>query len=64
MNYAERIEKDWKAREAHKALLAADEGLTDHPKLDKLYQLAWDHGHASGWGEVESYFHEFAELLK
>lgn len=48
----------------HKAALAAELGLTDHPKLDALYQLAWEHGHSSGFDEVANYFREFAELLK
>lgn len=51
-------------RAEHKARLAREEGLTDHPKLDLLYGLAWEHGHASGWTDIESYFREFAELLK
>lgn len=62
-SYAERIEDGEKARANHKALLAADEVLIGHPKLDRLYELAWEHGHAAGWSEVEMYFHEFATLL-
>lgn len=29
---------------------------------DKAYALAWEHGHASGYSEVESYFQDFADL--
>jgi hypothetical protein len=52
------------ARDNHRALLAADAGLANHPKLDKLYDLAWSYGHSGGWGDVEAHFHEFAELLQ
>lgn len=31
---------------------------------DKVYSLAWEHGHASGYGEVENYFQDFAELAR
>ena len=26
-----------------------------------VYDQAWDHGHSSGYGEVENYYSEFAE---
>ena len=62
--YAEKIEDGRRMIADHKAALAAEHGLTDHPKLDALYRLAWEHGHASGFDEVASYFSDFAELLK
>jgi len=62
--FAERIEEGRQAMARHKAECAAEEGLTNHPKLDQLYQLAWDHGHAGGFSEVANYFREFAVLLK
>lgn len=63
-SYAERIAETNQMIADHKARLAAEHGLTDHPKLDRLYELAWSHGHASGFSEVEFYFSEFADLLK
>jgi hypothetical protein len=39
-------------------------GLLDHPKANKLYEMAWEHGHASGLGEVASYAEDLAQLLK
>jgi hypothetical protein len=44
--------------------LAAEHGLTGHPKEQKLFDLAWSHGHSYGLAEVASYYEEFAELLK
>lgn len=30
---------------------------------DKVFALAWEHGHSSGYSEVESYYIDFAELV-
>lgn len=38
--------------------------VSDNPKADKCYALAWEHGHSSGFSEVASYFSEFVELIK
>jgi hypothetical protein len=38
--------------------------ITDHPKAEKLFALAWSHGHASGYSEVAVYADEFVELLR
>ena len=34
-----------------------------HPKADRLFELAWEHGHANGEWEVGIYYQEFMELL-
>jgi len=44
--------------------LLAEYGVTDHPKADRCYSLAWEHGHAAGLAEVAGYFDEFVELIK
>jgi len=44
--------------------LAAEHGVAEHPKEQKLWDLAWDHGHSSGFGEIITYYEEFVELLK
>ena len=49
---------------ALEARLANEHGLTDHPKRFRLWEIAFDHGHASGLGEVEMFYNEFAELMK
>ncbi len=38
-------------------------GVYGHPKEPILWRLAWDHGHASGLGEVWTYYQEFSELI-
>lgn len=44
--------------------LAAEHGVTGHPKEQKLFELAWEHGHSSGYSEVTNYYESFVELLK
>lgn len=46
-----------------KADLLAEYGVTGHPKADKCFSLAWDHGHSSGYGEVKNYFDDYVELI-
>lgn len=43
--------------------LADELGLTGHPKFDKLFEIAWDRGHSSGFQEVYNEAQELAELL-
>lgn len=38
--------------------------VSDHPKKDLLFRLAWDYGHALGIHEVLSYYDEMVELIK
>lgn len=44
--------------------LIAEFRLTDHPKADLCYDLAWSEGHASGLHEVVMYFERFSELIR
>jgi hypothetical protein len=47
-----------------KNLLAEEYGVKrDHPKFDKAFSIAWEHGHSCGYNDVEIYFSEIAELL-
>lgn len=39
-------------------------GVSDHPKVDKLWTLAWEHGHASGFHDVWSWLNELVVLIK
>lgn len=38
--------------------------MTNHPKADRLYNKAWDMGHASGLLEVANYYENLVELVK
>jgi hypothetical protein len=47
-----------------KADLLENLGLTDHPKADIFWHLAWDYGHSAGFFDVYNYATELATLLK
>ena len=43
--------------------ILAEHGLAGHPKAGQVYSMAWEHGHSSGYEEVESWVRELAELV-
>lgn len=44
--------------------LFVEHGVTDHPKAERCYSLAWEHGHSAGLCEVANYFDDFVDLIK
>ena len=51
-------------RKALKAKLQEEHGVPeDHPRADKLFELAWQYGHAFGETEVSNHYEEFLALL-
>lgn len=38
--------------------------VQEHPKRENVFNLAWEHGHASGYSEVYNYFGDFVELIR
>ncbi len=57
-------EEEARKIEAMKELCSKEHRLERGPKFDKVWRLAWDYGHASGFDEVKNYFDELAELAK
>lgn len=43
--------------------LAVAFGLETHPKRQRVFDLAWEYGHADGRREVASFYADLAELL-
>lgn len=39
-------------------------GVSDNPKLEKAFDMAWDRGHPSGYRDVVYYFDELVDLIK
>jgi hypothetical protein len=39
-------------------------GVVGHPKADKLYSIAWEMGHSSGYSEVASHMWDMVDLIK
>jgi hypothetical protein len=59
----------WRAGDlATRRLLQADlekeHGITGNPKAEKLWSLAWAHGHSAGYLDVISHYEELVELVK
>jgi hypothetical protein len=38
--------------------------VTDSPKADKAFAIAWDIGHASGYSDIAHTFADLVELIK
>jgi hypothetical protein len=47
-----------------KSDLFTDFGVTNNPKADKAFQLAWEYGHSAGYYEVINYFHDLVTLIE
>ncbi len=59
---------NFKQQEAEQTLkfredLESEYGLSEHPKRNVLWHLAWEHGHSSGLWNVYSWYDELSELL-
>jgi hypothetical protein len=39
-------------------------GVQNHPKRKKVFEMAWERGHSSGYSEVCFNFEELVELIK
>ncbi len=38
--------------------------VSDNPKAEKAYDIAWDYGHSHGEASVADYFYDLVELIK
>lgn len=38
--------------------------VSENPKREKAFEIAWDQGHSAGLSEVASYFSDIVELIK
>lgn len=47
-----------------KHFLAVEHGVEGNPKLDKVFELAWDYGSSNGLEEVAIFFAEMVELIQ
>ena len=53
-----------KREEEFKRDLFEEFGVTDNPKKDRCYTIAYERGHSSGFSEVYSEFSDLVELIK
>ena len=50
--------------EKFEKLLADEYGLTKHSKRHKVFEMAWEKGHSTGYESVEYWYEELAALVK
>ena len=50
--------------EAFKKALAQEYGVVGNPKLDEVYSIAYQQGHADGFSGIENSFMDLVELIK
>ena len=47
-----------------KQAILEEYGIADNPKAEKVWNLAWEDGHAYGYIEVANYVYKYADLVK
>ena len=57
-------EEEHRMNDLLRADLEQEHGVAGHAKADRLWALAWEHGHSSGYGEVITYYEDFVTLLQ
>jgi hypothetical protein len=58
------IEEGTRMNEAFRTALFEEYDVTDNPKVEQCYSLAYEHGHGSGHNEIAIFFGDFVELIK
>ncbi len=53
-----------KLDERFKQDVLCENGLAGHPKAEKVWDLAWEEGHSSGYSEVANRVERLTELVK
>ena len=56
--------EDARLKELFKADMEKEEGVADNPKRDRLFEIAWDEGHSSGYEEVWNHYTTLVELIR
>ncbi len=57
-------EEQYKIDEEFKLALYEEYGVETNPKREKVFSMAWERGHSSGYGEVESEFMDLVDLIR
>ena len=58
LNEINKVNQQWQKE------LFEEFGVTGNPKAKLCYDLAYEHGHSSGYSEIYNYFSDFVELIK
>jgi hypothetical protein len=67
--YKDYDHKEWRRLSAEKKWdfrrdLEKAYGLTDHPKADTMWRLAWEEGHSEGYAAVLRWYDDLYDLVK
>lgn len=57
-------DEDREIRKKFREDLAKEFGMVNHPKESKLWDKAWDDGHAYGLMEVYNHYSELVDFIK
>lgn len=63
-SYHERMADERVHKAEHRAKLEKTYGVVGHPKAERLYELAYEEGHAAGDHEIEYYYSVMVELIQ
>lgn len=63
MTWQERCAEGDRIKKQIRDDLEANCGTAGNPKAEKLWELAWEYGHAYGKHEIASYYTDMAELI-
>lgn len=62
--FTERRNQAEKERKELKNKLEKKYGVKGYDKADRVFELAWEHGHSSGEQDIEFYYADFVALIK
>lgn len=65
----DRNQPEWRKQEARlfaqfRVDALAETDLTNHPKADRAFDMAWDERHSSGYMDVFHFLWDLADLMK
>lgn len=63
-NPAEYHRRICQLNEEFKQDLFAEYGVTNHPKAERVFELAYQYGHSAGYSEVMFYFGDLVQLIR
>lgn len=63
-NRADHQEAEAERIRQFKVDLFAAYGVTEHPKAERAFSLAWELGHSAGLHETETFFSDLVDLIK
>lgn len=57
-------QEDQRLYAAFREEVLEENGILNHPKADKVFSMAWEDGHSSGYDEVACYVDKYTDLVR